>query len=989
MRTRSLALLLGLVLATSAFAAPVEAPTTLELLNAAYRNNEIDFNDYALYKLYLVHEPERIPAQYQAEELVPPNTCGTPLIMDAWQALQEGVFDEEQAADAELYFLRPTDDRAQAALRGYGVPDAEVYHYDTPEGNFRIWWTLTGSDALLVTADNDGSGIPDYVEWIAEGMEYSLAFNEDIGWDTPPRDGDWYPDGADFGHLPGDDEADEQRWDVYIRVTGAMAYAQAEYYIEDTIENDAAGHMAFSRDGFDGESTTLSTAAHEFNHITQFGVDVGEPSHFMEKTSVFFEEMTYPERNAYQGNRVNGFLARPDYGLTREYGTSWYNSVIWHVYLESLARQDSRMGDLVDSFGQENSVIMAWEDYAQQTASRDLNWEESMDLIFRDAFGDTHTFDADTGAMGYGFTTFVRWNWFTGIREAHKAGMVNNLGYYYYDDDNPDENNPAAFREVEDKSPDGTREWTGADLISDDGVRMTMEPEGGADIYNCPDGFGSVYTHCIDLSGMPEGDVVFAFKANPENADKTKHWGGVYVMMQDELRQAADQDTEDDYLMHTFGDKGIIRVENANQYHELAFVPHVMVDEGTALSFRYWIRHDNSDNTPPSFDPSAGGALTIVRMPGFDTHFEFTATPNELLFACPSYEVVFTDEDGESNTYTVNGFQHGNDGYEWNDWDAGNPLYTAVWSLPDGIHGTGNLTVTAADVLGNVKELEYSDFLAVDDVDEGGGVIGRDVADAQLTVPAGAINGSATVSLLVRPDIQGGLLETRTLSSSSGVAKLTAPAVTLSRNLTTSVSASNPAGGSADEKLGLHVVGHAYDISSRGELAENATLRLRYDDAEVPNEDKLSVYRWNDENGSWERVAAQIDRQANEAYAAIDEFGVYAVGYSEMIEMVDESGIDQRFAFNLEQNYPNPYVAGSGQTSINFTTENTGRVNLSVYDISGRLVATVIDEDLPAGRHSVNWNGATQSGRSVESGVYFYKLETTDNSATRRMVIVR
>ena len=79
--------------------------------------------------------------------------------------------------------------------------------------------------------------------------------------------------------------------------------------------------------------------------------------------------------------------------------------------------------------------------------------------------------------------------------------------------------------------------------------------------------------------------------------------------------------------------------------------------------------------------------------------------------------------------------------------------------------------------------------------------------------------------------------------------------------------------------------------------------------------------------------------------------------------------------------YPNP-----SRETINFiySLPEEGRVELSVYDLSGRRVATLVDSELTAGRHEVSWSCA-----DVESGVYLYRLETDSGSMTKRLVISR
>jgi hypothetical protein len=90
--------------------------------------------------------------------------------------------------------------------------------------------------------------------------------------------------------------------------------------------------------------------------------------------------------------------------------------------------------------------------------------------------------------------------------------------------------------------------------------------------------------------------------------------------------------------------------------------------------------------------------------------------------------------------------------------------------------------------------------------------------------------------------------------------------------------------------------------------------------------------------------------------------------------------------FYLRQNYPNP---GRSETQISFDLPRATHVSLRVYDLSGRLVATLADETMSPGAHAVSWNGRDDAGVHVGSGIYFYRLEAGRQVQTKRMVILR
>jgi hypothetical protein len=88
----------------------------------------------------------------------------------------------------------------------------------------------------------------------------------------------------------------------------------------------------------------------------------------------------------------------------------------------------------------------------------------------------------------------------------------------------------------------------------------------------------------------------------------------------------------------------------------------------------------------------------------------------------------------------------------------------------------------------------------------------------------------------------------------------------------------------------------------------------------------------------------------------------------------------------LFQNYPNPF---NPETDISYDLPKDSWVRLSIYNIRGQKVKTLVDEFEAAGHKSVTWNGRSQDGNQVASGVYFYKLETGEFTAIRKMVLLR
>jgi hypothetical protein len=84
--------------------------------------------------------------------------------------------------------------------------------------------------------------------------------------------------------------------------------------------------------------------------------------------------------------------------------------------------------------------------------------------------------------------------------------------------------------------------------------------------------------------------------------------------------------------------------------------------------------------------------------------------------------------------------------------------------------------------------------------------------------------------------------------------------------------------------------------------------------------------------------------------------------------------------------YPNPF---KGKVQVRCQVPVAGRVSLRVYDIGGREVNTLCNQDLTPGTYNFTWNGADHTGNAVSAGVYFYQLETPTSKLARKVTLLR
>ena len=90
--------------------------------------------------------------------------------------------------------------------------------------------------------------------------------------------------------------------------------------------------------------------------------------------------------------------------------------------------------------------------------------------------------------------------------------------------------------------------------------------------------------------------------------------------------------------------------------------------------------------------------------------------------------------------------------------------------------------------------------------------------------------------------------------------------------------------------------------------------------------------------------------------------------------------------FSLSQNYPNPF---NMSTSIEYGLPEQCHVLITVYNILGQRVSTLIDGIEPAGLHQVEWNGTNSYGNTVASGVYIYRIVASSYVKSKKMILVK
>jgi hypothetical protein len=218
----------------------------------------------------------------------------TPLLKELAAAAPE--LDAPERRRAMRLLARPTQGETTGSEAGYTVPEGRPLC----GVHFCIHWVPTTEDAPP-DGNANGNDWPDYVETMSSTFEYVYAVeNERLGW-RPPQ-----PDGA--RGCPNADPACMDRTDVYILDVGEQSiygyaapdprqasYNQSAYLVMD----DDYAAAEFPSYGGDPLAPMQVTAAHEYNHVLQFGYDVAQDTWMFEATATWMEDVVYTHVDDY------------------------------------------------------------------------------------------------------------------------------------------------------------------------------------------------------------------------------------------------------------------------------------------------------------------------------------------------------------------------------------------------------------------------------------------------------------------------------------------------------------------------------------------------------------------------------------------------------------------------------------------------------------------------------------------------------------------
>lgn len=312
--------------------------------------------------------------------------------------------------------LSPETQKVLSSLLSRPPDTLLEYTYDSPGGYFKIHFTKDGVNAVYQpNVDNNGNGVPDYVDSCADILDYAWAKEVDtMGYIPPPSDG-WYPFYWDNGG--------DGKYDVYLLNLGT-SYLGATYpetteiagrwewtsFLE--LDNDYLGYVP----PIHGQYEWLKvTAAHEFFHAIHFGYDAFEGElvgdtlkpYWMEMTATWMEDQVFDEINDYI-YYLRSFLSKPWLSLRNFDGLHPYGACLWPIFLG-------------ERFQNIDIIREIWTVCNQTKGDNVLS---ATDQILRDLYN---------SSLSDAFQEFSVWNYFTADRANPEIFGFYSEGNLFYD----------------------------------------------------------------------------------------------------------------------------------------------------------------------------------------------------------------------------------------------------------------------------------------------------------------------------------------------------------------------------------------------------------------------------------------------------------------------------------------------------------------------------------------------------------------------------
>jgi len=187
------------------------------------------------------------------------------------------------------------------------------------------------------------------------------------------------------------------------------------------------------------------------------------------------------------------------------------------------------------------------------------------------------------------------------------------------------------------------------------------------------------------------------------------------------------------------------------------------------------------------------------------------------------------------------------------------------------------------------------------------------------------------------------------------------------------------------------IVGNITETDS-GEPVDYVLLKIDNEPGNFEFADSLGYFEFQLPSGTYDIYAERVFYEDNIVYSVtVEDEQTTEIAFNMTstlppVSINEEIIPNSSFQISNLTNYPNPF---NPSTTISFSVQNNSNIELSIFNIKGQKVKTLLNEELQKGKHTTIWSGLDSNNKPVSSGVYLYKIKVGNQESVRRMLLLK
>lgn len=972
----------------------------VNLIERDFNNHKIDINERINYLVSALKNPASLPERYRETKIEKCGSWISDLVIQNWDKLNANT-----KAKMETEGFRS----ALGNIRPIGVDEAFLskhfkFHFSTDDFNFNS----------VDPRDDDNNGNPDYIDRVADAFEKTFQyFMDSLNYYPPPSDS-----------LAGLDYGGDSRYDIYVMDIANSTYGitYSESILEDNPnspekeKNPITSYIAMRNEynsiSNDPVGAMQVTAAHEYFHAVQNGIDGYEKPWLKEATAAWMEDVIFPDVDD-NFQYLRSFFNYPWSPLdanTAEFKGHWYSSWIFFQYLSEAygnevvtkiwnksRENDSNNGDYsfdnieealneeFSSFAEEfqNFIIAnlvktdAPYDYQQGEFFPPVNINLS---IYWPYYGTGWALQRHTSRYMKVTPNFVPDGndeiTFTGMPQSGaKVGfaiITKSAGNYNYQLYSPS-SNTINFTLNDSKTYDEIY------FVAFNDTKYKVE-------YNF-----NIITH-TKLAKIEDCNFEYSqtnanfnsYKLYENNFNTSNSENQYYYKL---ISRNLNKFTKDVYFLSSNDFVNYLSASNNNNNMILEINPEYPSQPYIASFNDGNFNQIALDVNDTSMSHPHYQYIDMIKISGDSAYLHGTITPINGSPARGIWNYNFKSKTfnllmSETASQVFQGFEITDKGFIALFYESGNDkqtIYRYNNSNTAEVFSIDNLTE------GSIRRMSYSDnmaaFYTYDIPESKEKIFVRDFDGDNVVYNIAANNDIDDISLTTKNKKIIWAEETGTIWNSTWRIKI------WENNIVNQIYTNNryivqqtPINPDRfDQRISISDKGIAWMEMNVNNPVEYYFYYYQFSNAAIYTLDLSSYFGYQPE--------LKIDLM--EKYAVITVSGsqsencggIYVIDISKVITGTSNENPVKLYNYALSQNYPNPF---NPETTINFILEKPGIVKLKVFDLLGREVKVLVNDFRSAGKYKESFNGG-----NLASGIYFYSIEAGEFRKTKKMILLK